>query len=183
MDGRPKGLLPSPAPATEVPLSLVERLAREFVVVAAGARVVLVGRHDAYAALPFPQLDDAPPGIGPLGGLRALLVEGAQQDAVVVACSCDLPFLGASLFARLLQTAPQAVAVAPSRGGRLEPFPARYDAARALPLVEAALRDGKRSLKDVLAACSVATLELQTNELRELDDWDTPEDVAATRSS
>ena len=59
------------------------RLAR-----ALGMDVALVGAAAPYAALALgvPRLDDAPPGVGPLGGLAALLAWAGARPAIAVAC-------------------------------------------------------------------------------------------------
>jgi molybdenum cofactor guanylyltransferase len=181
MGGEPKGLLPAPGEPPGSSLTLVGRLAREFRKVKPNAQVVLVGQHEAYVSQGFRMLGDSPLGVGPVGGLRALLLEGISRNSEVVACSCDLPFLGAHTFARLLEHDANAVAVAFRRDGRAEPFPSRYDAARAMPMLDASLAAGKRSLKAVLQACPVVTFELDEAARHELDDWDTPEDTTRVR--
>jgi molybdopterin-guanine dinucleotide biosynthesis protein A len=91
-----------------------------------------------------------------------------------------------SLLLRLAR-APEAVAVAPRREGRWEPFFARYDAPLALPVARAradagadhasAASAGSRSLQRLLDALAAVELPVTDDEARELRDWDTPEDV------
>jgi len=88
MNGRPKGLLPSP----ETGEPLVVRLAR--IGLELGLEVVLVGR--APSAPRWCARDRArgrPEGVGPLGGLAALLEHAGTSPAVAIAC--DQPFVTA----------------------------------------------------------------------------------------
>ncbi|MEY4512582.1 MAG: hypothetical protein RLZZ450_4704 [Pseudomonadota bacterium] len=178
MGGMAKGLLP--APETGEPL--VARLAR--LAVELGCEPVLVGAStEVQAALPaLRTIDDRPAGIGPLGGLAGLLHAGAQSQ--VVALACDLPFVSRDLLARLLETtleAPAQVLAVRADNGLWEPLCARYDAAALVPHVERAIADGVRSFQKLFAALSVAELPVSQAQRRELDDWDTPEDVTRSR--
>jgi len=172
--GSPKGLLRRGG------VSLVERwlaLATEL-----GVEARLVGRRPEYAAWAELTLDDAPAGIGPLGGLRALLLHARGRPALTFAC--DMPHVTIALAERLL-SAPDAIAVAATRGGRWEPFCARWDAARALPAVDARIARGARSLTGLLDDVGAVPLELSADERAQVHDWDTPADVddpAAARS-
>ncbi len=173
---RPKGLLPSPEGGT-----LVDRCCA--VLRAAGvSKVVLLGAHPAYAAVAHAAalevLDDQPRGIGPLGGLLALLKYAGDARALAVAC--DMPFVSAALLAQLVH-APEAPIVAPRRSLRWEPLCARYDAARVLPMAQARSAARDYSLQRLLEGAGATALALPANVERELDDWDTPEDVAMPR--
>src|SRR5262252_6153486 len=75
MGGRPKGLLRAPSGET-----VVERWSSIFAALSVPA--VLVGQNPAYTSLGIEQLEDAPPDIGPLGGLLALL-ERAKSGLVI----------------------------------------------------------------------------------------------------
>lgn len=114
---------------------------------------VLLGRHPLHAvrydALDLIALDDEPPGIGPLGGLLALLRYAAKENAQapevgqatsnaqarllgdVVLLGCDMPYLHTALLQRLID-APAATAVAPFVDGRWQPMFARFDVAATL---------------------------------------------------
>lgn len=176
MGGAPKGLLP--APDTGEPLVLrLRRIATE-----AGLRPVLVGRAEAYAALGLPVLADDPAGVGPLGGLAALLRAAGELGAV--ALSCDLPHLTAATLGRIRE-AP----VLPVPGGRWdvvaarrgpeapwEPLCARY-APSALPILSAALAAGERSFQGLFRRLAVVPLALAPEALTELADWDEPGDI------
>jgi molybdopterin-guanine dinucleotide biosynthesis protein A len=170
MGGRPKGLLAAPdgRPIVERWTAILRGL---------GLEVVLVGDGRAYASLGLPGVDDEPPGIGPLGGLVALLRHASPRRALALAC--DMPFVSPSLVERLL-VAPDAPVVAPRREGRWEPLCARYDSARVLPLAKAAAASPTHSLQRVLDAAGAIELSLTAEEAHELRDWDTPEDVTAS---
>jgi molybdopterin-guanine dinucleotide biosynthesis protein A len=168
MGGAPKGLLEAPEGGT-----LISRWQR--VLLAAGAGdVVLVGRSSAYAALGLEVLDDALRGIGPLGGLVALLRRAGARPALAFAC--DMPFVSPELVLRLL-AAPPAAIVAPRREGRWEPLCARYDPARVLSLAEAAAASGDHSLQRLLGAAGAVELPPEATDAHQLIDWDAPEDV------
>ncbi len=167
MGGRPKGLLRAPDGET-----IVARW--RGLLADAGAEVVLVGRGEAYAPLGLERVRDEPEGIGPLGGLVALLRRARGGRAIAVAC--DMPHVSRALVGRLVD-APDAAAVAPEREGRWEPLFARYDAARVLPVAEALVASGRRALQALLDQAGATALGLTEGEARELRDWDTPQDA------
>src|SRR5690348_13005990 len=92
MGGLAKGML-----TTESGETLVARWQRLFA--ALGMNAVLVGRHDAYGAIGVTAIADDPPGIGPLGGLVALLKIAGKGHAIAVAC--DMPFVSLELLQKL----------------------------------------------------------------------------------
>ena len=168
MGGCAKGMLEAPGGGT-----LVERAVA--VLRAAGvAHVLLVGRHDGYDALGLEMIDDESGGIGPLGGLAALLRRAGPSRALALAC--DMPFVSAALVARLL-SARVAPVVAPRRDGHWEPLCARYDAARVLPAALRRIAAGAHALQPLLIECGAVALPLDPREEDELRDWDTPEDA------
>jgi molybdenum cofactor guanylyltransferase len=175
MQGRPKGLLPSPDPGQ----SVIERLIG--VVHELGAvDVVLVGDATPYATLGLPSVGDDPPGLGPIGGLIGLLEcarLGPQRG--VLALACDLPYVTAALLERLLLSDPHAAAVVPRADGVLQPLCARYVADECLPVARAAVVAGERALFRVVErlGARAVVLELSGVEANWLRDWDTPEDV------
>ena len=175
MGGRPKGLMRGPDG-----LTLVERwtaLLGDLNVL-----VVLVGDASDYAAVGIPALADDPPGIGPLGGLVALLRHAQQVGACsALALACDMPFVSRALVQRLLAATPDAPVVAPRRDGRWEPLCARYDPARILPLAVAQAASARHSLQPLLDEAGAAELPLLPHECGELHDWDSPDDVTAPR--
>jgi molybdopterin-guanine dinucleotide biosynthesis protein A len=167
----PKGLLRGREGAP-----LVERLLRESELALPGCARVLVGDATAYGALALPALPDAPPGVGPLGGLRALLLAATEAgEQAVIALACDMPFVSARLIQRLARELPDALALAPQDGERWEPLCARYSVS-ALVAVDAALAAGERSLQRVFfrLAGQAQGLPLDLDERSELRDWDEP---------
>jgi len=148
----------------------------------AGLEAVVI----AKASSPLPALDvpvwhepDAP--AHPLTGLVAALERAGGR--AVIALACDMPYVAPSLLARLA-SASAATATAPRVAGRLEPFPARYEAA-ALPALRDALAR-EAPLREALA--ELAPAELGEADLRAFGDpvelvsgVNTPEELAAVR--
>jgi molybdopterin-guanine dinucleotide biosynthesis protein A len=169
MRGAPKGLLRGPDGVT-----LVERW--RGLLVEIGVDVVLVGQGAAYAGLGIEALADEPAGIGPLGGLVALLQRAGDRPALAFAC--DMPFVSRALVARLLAAPDDAAIVAPRRDGRWEPLCARYDPRRVLPVAVTRAASDDHSLQRLLSDAGAVELPLEPGEDGELTDWDTAEDVA-----
>jgi len=146
--------------------------------------IVLVGPAQAYAEHGLRALSDDPAGIGPLGGLRALLRHAESTGApAALALACDLPHLEAALLRRLGCESPEADFVAPRDGTLWHTLVARYGTG-ALPDVEATIAAGERALQRVVQRLGGRAVELPVNptEHAELRDWDTPEDVAASHA-
>ncbi len=175
MGGIPKGTLRAPDGTP----SLVERLVRLGRQV--GARdVVLVGQQPVYAPLALPMLSDAPPGVGPLGGLLALLGHAERVACSrVLALACDLPYVSQPIVERLIDHAPEAAAVAPHEDGQWQTMCARYATARVLHTAQRTLARGEHSLQSVFAELREAAqpLPLSAAERALLRDWDSPEDI------
>jgi molybdopterin-guanine dinucleotide biosynthesis protein A len=169
--GAPKGLLVAPDGRT-----LLDRWCA--VLREAGVQVLLVGRHEAYASLDLETLDDDPAGIGPLGGLVALLKRAARTDGgQALALACDMPFVSTALIDRLI-AAPPAAVVAPRRDGHWEPLCARYDATRVLPQALARVTTGRHKLQSLLDELDAVALHAKPGDARELHDWDEPGDAS-----
>ena len=170
----PKGLLMAP----ETGESLVERLARVCFEALPGCQVCLVGASDAYAKLRFDVLSDQPEGVGPIGGLAALLVRSGVHQRQAIALACDLPFVSAALIARLATHGPDALAVAPRPDGIWQPLCARY-APGALEVTERVIASGRRALHAVLDELGPQAVELPLapGERGLVADWDEPDDV------
>ncbi len=167
MGGRPKGLLMAPdgVPIVERTLAIARALSLE---------PVLVGSASAYGHLGVEAIDDAPPGIGPLGGVVALLRRAGAS--YVMAIACDMPFVSDALV-RALRDAPPAAVVAPRSDGRWEPLFARYDAGAVLALAEANVSSGSHSLQRLLASADAVELPVDDQARIALRDWDSPEDA------
>jgi molybdenum cofactor guanylyltransferase len=169
--GRAKGLLPVDG------TTLVERTLALFD--ALRVPVVLVGVRADYAHVDRIAIADDAGGAGPLGGLVALLRHAPRE--LVIAVACDMPFLAPALVERLIDAPTDAAIVAPRRQERWEPFFARYDAARVLPVASRRAGVGNLSLQGLLDEMKTTTLELASGEGAQLDDWDVPEDIARAR--
>jgi molybdenum cofactor guanylyltransferase len=136
---------------------------------AAGLEAVVV----AKAGTPLPgglrvwlEPDDP---VHPLLGIVAAL---EYADGAVVAVGCDQPFVPAELLARLAAGPEAAVRV----GGRLEPFPARYEPAW-LPELRAALaRDA--GVRATLEALGPETIEFDAAAVRSVN---TPDELVAAQ--
>jgi molybdopterin-guanine dinucleotide biosynthesis protein A len=168
MGGAAKGLLRAPSGE-----AIVARLAA---MLRSRGEVVLVGDAAAYASIGIEAIADEPQGIGPLGGLIALLQRARGGHALAIAC--DMPFVSDALLAKLVN-AEDAAIVAARRDGKWEPFFARYDAARVLPIALARAARGARSMHGLLSEAGTVELPLDAHEAAELRDWDTPDDVGA----
>lgn len=172
MNGLPKGLI-APAPGLAGPVARALALAD-----ALGLRAILVGEQAAYAHA-FPDrawVADDPAGIGPLGGLRALC--RAARGGAVIALACDMPYVPESVLARLAGHAGASIALAPrGAGGFWEPLCARYDAARLLPHLDAALAAGQLSLQRLMAQVEAEELPITDDERASLCDWDARSDL------
>lgn len=170
--GRDKSALPSPDGGGSL-LSQHVRLGE-----ALGMTAVLVGERGGQApeAAALPRLTDDPPGIGPLGGLCALLAFAERRP--VVALACDMPYVDAELVSRLLSAAPSAL-VAPRdpATGKWYPLFARYDPSRTHAPIRQAAESGVRSFQTCFRSLPVAELPLSEAEREKLRDWDRPEDL------
>ncbi|HEY3595107.1 MAG TPA: molybdenum cofactor guanylyltransferase [Polyangiaceae bacterium] len=169
MGGSPKGLLRAPSGET-----LVLRWKHLFDDLSIPS--VLVGNIDVYESTGLSRIDDAARGIGPLGGLTALLERAGHSFALSVAC--DMPYVSAALLAKLADHPSPAPAVAPRQGTLWQPLFARYRADQVLGVARACVERGVHSLQALLDELGATPLLLDANERAELRDWDTPEDVA-----
>ena len=169
MHGVAKGLLPT---ASGEPI--VTRTARIFR--EAGADAVLLGGAARYADTGLASLADEPGVAGPLAGLLALLRHATTSRVFLV--GGDMPFVTASLVARLGQLLDQHDAGAAHDGERYLPLFSAFSGDAVRQRVEDIVRDGARSPSAVLRALPAARLELGAEELTALADWDTDEDRA-----
>jgi molybdopterin-guanine dinucleotide biosynthesis protein A len=174
MGSRPKGLLPTGGTSEPI-VARTLRLAREI-----GLDAVLVGNAAAYAAIApgIEALDDDPPGVGPLGGLAALLARAGSRAAIAVAC--DMPFVTAEVLLRLARGPwrGEVVAHRVDASAPFEPLLARYDSARVLPVLRDAIAHDVRSFQALFAKLEIEPLAIGADESHVIRDWDTPEDVS-----
>lgn len=157
------------APGGEPLLERLLRLGQELGL----ACVVVGGRAPPGAVL----LADDPSGIGPIGGLNALLAHAAARPALALAC--DLPYVTGPLLARLADEKSHALVVCPRdpETGKWQPLFARYDSVRVLPALRAAIAADVRSFQTFLRTVEVAELELSAGERALIRDWDEPDDL------
>jgi len=175
MGGIAKGLLRSPSDGE----TLIERLVRQCARAAPGCTPCLVGPAAPYAALALPELDDNPSGIGPLGGLRALLLRAlTDQSDIALALACDLPFLDEATLSAII-TPFSGLTRVPFVEGRLQPLAAAYAPRAALHAADRSLAQGEHALMHVLAQLGpeLERVEFDDQRARALRDWDTPEDM------
>lgn len=155
------------------------RLAAEHVSPGVPPCIYLVGESSAYSAEGVSRLSDQPPGIGPMGGLRALLLAAERHGTSAVALAGDQPFLTAALLTRLYLEGEGVAALAPRQGSRWEPLFARYLPEPALAAIEVAMARSESSLQSIFQAlgASAMPLELSSAEWQALRDWDRPDDM------
>jgi molybdenum cofactor guanylyltransferase len=155
---------------------LAERAAAALLAVVAPVFEVGPGRSS------LPTVVEAEPGAGPLGalaaGAAALAEHGHDGGAVVLAT--DLPFVTAELV-RVLASHPSEATVVPVVAGRRQLLAARYSP-RSLEMAPVLFAAGRRSLAALLDEVDVVELAEQelagVVDLSELEDVDTPEDLA-----
>lgn len=132
-------------PLISYPLAAVEE---------AGLEPVVVAKADSeLPPLSCRVIREPEPTPHPLCGIVAALRFARERPLVVV--GCDMPFTGAALLASL-GTAPEPLVVT-SIGGRVQPLPARYDAAL-LPALEEALAS-ERALRATLESLRPRVIE------------------------
>ncbi len=178
MGGVPKGNLPYRG--RSILEGTLESCAAAAAALGGSSPIYLIGESAAYAAIGVARLADDPPGIGPMGGLRAFLSEAWRRGSDAVVLAVDLPHLTPELLVRLYSEAPGVAALAPRQEDRWQPLFARYRPALALPEIEAALALGQTSLQAIFERLGdrARCLELSLAEQRALRDWDRPSDMA-----
>ena len=145
-------------------------------------QVAVVGRPrpDDWGGPDVAFLDDAPPGVGPIGGLMAAL---AASGGPVLAIGCDTPLLDRAAFAWLLEKAasdagPLGLGVRTPSGP--EPLFSVYGP-DVLPVAEAHVAAGRRSLRALLRLPGVAVIDAPPDVAAALANVNTPEDLARLR--
>lgn len=175
MGGVAKGLLLVPDGSE----TLIARLLRLCRATAPSASLYLVGEASAYAALGVPALPDEPSGIGPLGGLRGLLLRAQSAgSSAALALACDLPFIDEAVLSALTAPLTQAARV-PFVDAFFQPLAAAYEPTATLRAIERSRALGKHALLYVLQILGeqVERLEIESARAHTLRDWDTPEDM------
>ncbi len=103
-------------------------------------------------------VEDAVPGRGPIAGILAGL-SAARNDACMVV-ACDIPDVDAPFLRRLARAAAKAeIAVPVTTAGQYEPLFAVY-VKSVIPMIEALLESGERSLLPLFPKCRTVTVPL-----------------------
>jgi molybdenum cofactor guanylyltransferase len=175
MGGVAKGMLLVPDGSE----TLIGRLLRVCRAVAPSATIYLVGEDAAYATLGVPSVADEPAGIGPLGGLRGLLLRAQREGSrAALALACDLPFLDQNVLSALSAPLTRAARV-PFVEAFFQPLAAAYEPTATLQAIDRSRALGKHALLYVLQILGeqVERLEIDSAQAHTLRDWDTPEDM------
>jgi len=146
-------------------------------------RVVVVrGDQPPIADLQVPQLPDAWPGHGALGGIHTGL-RASTDGALVLAC--DMPLMEPDLLALLRDRAADGDVVVPRSRSGLQPLCAVYRST-CLPHVERALRAGERQIIGLYSCVDTREIDLRehprwSDAERLFTNLNTPADLAAVR--
>ncbi len=129
-------------------------------------------------------IEDIHPGIGPMGGLEALL--SARPDDACMILACDMPHLSAELLGRLAEKAaqsPKSDAVICATGDSAKerhPCCGVYRSS-CLSAIQAAVEKREYGLIRLLSSLRVATVDLRGDEARWVENWNEPDDVTGRR--
>ena len=123
-------------PLIERVLTRIDGLADEI--------LITTNHPGTLAYLNLRMAGDEVPGAGSLHGLKTGLA--AARGEIVLAISCDTPFVSRELLENLLSRAHEADVIVPKHGDKYEPLQAVYNRARCLPAVEAAIVSGERRM-------------------------------------
>jgi molybdopterin-guanine dinucleotide biosynthesis protein A len=164
--------------------SLAERVARLLAEVCDEV-LVASGDGERLAALGLPQVADAHPGTGPLGGILAGL--RAASNEVVAVVAVDMPFASPAVIRMLASARGDHDAVVPVTDRGVEPLHAIYARTAAAPLA-AQLEGGTRAVQRALEGLTVRYVA--QDEWREADpsgrfasNVNLPDDLRALRDS
>lgn len=118
-------------------------------------------------------VEDAIKGLGPVGGIYTGLGHASREEVFFVAG--DMPFLHSALIRRLIERARDRDydCVIPRSPRGAEPLYGFYSK-RMLPLVEAFLKEGKRSAHGLLERCKCVYVEAASDELSAFVNVNTP---------
>ena len=168
-------------------LELDGRAMIEYVIAALApvtTKVAIIANSLEYERLGLPVFADSQTGIGPLEAIRTALSNALTRRVVLV--GCDLPFVTADLFKRLLNIPGDHAATVPvDSDGKLEPLCAIYRP-EALPVVTDLIKLGERKVS--LLFDRVPTRLVPFDELHDLEgselffeNINTPEDYLRVR--
>jgi molybdenum cofactor guanylyltransferase len=127
-------------------------LVAERVAECAAPVLLASGAYRRFDSLPYEEIPDAAPGVGPLSGLVAAL--SASPHDLLVAAAVDMPFVSADVFRLLLQLRADEDAVLPVTNEGRQPLHALYHRS-ALPHLTDVLERGRYGLRDALAGLDV----------------------------
>jgi molybdopterin-guanine dinucleotide biosynthesis protein A len=135
--------------------------------------VLVIGRTGSRDDVRW--LEDDEPGLGPIGGLKTALGH-LGRPAVLVAC--DMPLLDAEAMRWLIDEFERDAGehgLAATRDGQLEPLFSVYTPA-VLPLVDAQIEKGRRSLRRLIEAGEFGRVEAPADVASKLVNVNTPEE-------
>ncbi len=158
----------------ETLLARTARLAED-----AGLSVIVVGRArpDDWTSDTVMFLPDDVPGLGPLGALTTMLRRASEP---ILALACDLPRLDADALRWLAAQTPGPHGLAVLRDSSPEPLFSVYTPA-CLPLAEARLSEGRRSLRGLIEAGNFARVDAPDWVAVRLMNVNTPEEWAGVQ--
>lgn len=125
---------------------------------ATGTPPVLVGPVERFNTLGFEVVAEPEPGLGPLGGIDAVLgLRRADRNLVV---ACDMPAIEPAFLRQLLAEACDGAvdALIPRANGRLHPLCAVWRPSAA-PVVASALADRQLRVHDVIKLLKINTFD------------------------
>ena len=141
--------------------------------------VVIVGPPESptWAAHTWRCVADRTPGLGPIGGIEALLASGLNSGYLL--CPSDIPLLSAELLERLLDAGDGDAAVFHVAGQtRPSPLPLRISAS-CLGAVETLIEAGGRAVHELLDTLDVQCVEVRAQDARELVNVNTLDEYEA----
>ncbi len=137
--GRDKGLMPFLGrPLIQRVIERVRELSSNI--------VLITNRPDDYRFIGLPTMQDASPGLGPLGG--AFTAASSCRSTLLALVACDMPFVNAGLlaYACAVLEADRYDAAVPITADGPEPLHAVYRAATCAPAMQAALDAGELAM-------------------------------------
>jgi molybdopterin-guanine dinucleotide biosynthesis protein A len=138
------------------------------------ASVVVVGGAGP-AVEAWHVIDDLRPGLGPLGGIEALLASGIDTQYLV--CPCDLPRISTDIVAALTTETDRAATVLQVHGDDApRPLPARLGAA-ALPVVRRQLDANRLAVRELMLSLDPLVVAVPETCESALHNVNRPEDV------
>jgi molybdopterin-guanine dinucleotide biosynthesis protein A len=118
--------------------------------------LIVTSSPESYRFLGLPMTADRIKGAGPLAGIHAALSEITVPEAFIT--GCDMPLLDARLIRHLCSVVGDSDAAVPYPEGLPEPLYAVYNTS-ALPIIEALLSRGERSINRAIDALSVRRID------------------------